>query len=252
MLAELKLRYQNSILGYLWSFIKPLAMFAILYIVFVYVFNVGGSIPHYAPYLLLGIVMWSFFSEVTTVSVTSIVAKGDLLRKINLPKYTIILSATASAFINLILNLTVVFVLMAINGVGFSWGMLIAPVIFLQLLLFSVSCGLILGAAYVRLRDINFIWEVFLQALFYATPVIYPVGLLSQKHVLVAKILLLNPLAQIVQDARYLLITKDTVTISSLYDSQWIRVVPYALTLLLFGFSIYFFHSRSSKFAEEV
>src|SRR4030042_6585150 len=110
--TDFKLRYQNSVLGYLWSLLKPLALFTILYIIFAKFLRIGDEVPNFAIYLLLGIVLWSFFAEITVGSVTLIVAKGDLLRKLNFPRYNIILAGSLSALINLFLNLLVVSVFM--------------------------------------------------------------------------------------------------------------------------------------------
>src|SRR6185437_9679410 len=90
--TDFKLRYQGSVLGYMWSLLRPLFMFATLYIVFGVFLKAKGNIPHYPVYLLLGIVLWNYFGEVTSGSVGAIVGKGDLLRKINFPKYVIILA----------------------------------------------------------------------------------------------------------------------------------------------------------------
>ena len=99
--TDFKLRYQASILGYIWSLLRPLLLFLILYIVFAKILKVGDNIPHYPVYLLLGIVLWNFFIEVTTGSIGSIVGKADLIRKINFPKYIIVLALSLAAVINL-------------------------------------------------------------------------------------------------------------------------------------------------------
>src|SRR6185312_6938416 len=117
LLAELvrtdfKLRYQGSVLGYAWSLLRPLLLFVILYIVFVKFLKLGKGIEHYPIYLLLGIVLWNFFTEMTTQSLGSIVARGDLIRKIRIPRWIIVISSSLSALINLFLNLIVVIIFM--------------------------------------------------------------------------------------------------------------------------------------------
>src|SRR5882762_90595 len=103
--TDFKLRYQNSVLGYLWSLLRPLLLFVILYVVFVKFLKIGNRVPHYPVYLLLGIVLWNFFNEMTAQSVGSIVGRGDLIRKIKIPRWVIIISTSLSALINLFLNL---------------------------------------------------------------------------------------------------------------------------------------------------
>ena len=137
--TEFKLRYQGSVLGYLWSLLRPLFLFVILYAVFVHFLKVGQDIPHWPVAMLLGIVLWNFFSEVTNVGITSIVNRGDVIRKINFPKYVIVLASSVSALINLLINLVVIAIFMAVDGVELSWTILYAPLLVLQIFLFSIG-----------------------------------------------------------------------------------------------------------------
>lgn len=247
--TDFKLRYQGSVLGYLWSLLRPLALFVILYIVFARFLKFGGSIPHYPVYLLLGIVLWNYFAEVTSNSVSAIVGKGDLIRKLNFPKYVIVLAGSFSALINLIINSAVIGVFMVLTDVPFRATLLLVPVFIVQLFVFSLAMAFLLSALYVRLRDINYIWEVIMQGAFYATPILYPLSLIP---VSAAKILMLNPIAQIIQDIRILAITSETETVSSLYGTHLIRVVPFGITLVAIILAAYYFKKRQPYFAEEV
>ena len=120
VVTDFKLRYQGSVLGYIWSVLKPLFLFAILYVVFVYVLQMDRGVPHFAVTLLLGVVLWSFFTEATSNGLGSIVNRGDLIRKLNFPKYIIVISGTISSLINLGINLLVVMLFALINGVDFT------------------------------------------------------------------------------------------------------------------------------------
>src|SRR5476649_457099 len=106
--SDFKLRYQGSVLGYMWSLLRPLMMFGVLYLVFTKVVRVGNNVPHYPAYLLLGLVLWQFFVEATVGGMNAITGRGDLVRKVNIPKYIIVISTNISAFINFCLNLVVV------------------------------------------------------------------------------------------------------------------------------------------------
>src|SRR5258708_29457521 len=119
--TDFKLRYQGSVLGYIWSLLRPLLLFLILYLVFTVFLPVGKGVPHYPVYLLLGIVLWNFFNEVTSGSVGAIVDKGDLIRKLNFPKYNIIVAVALSALINLFLNFIVIAIFMLFGHVGITW-----------------------------------------------------------------------------------------------------------------------------------
>lgn len=252
VVTDFKLRYQGSALGYVWSLLRPLALFAILYFVFGVVFKAGDAIPYFPVYLLTGIVLWNYFAEVTTGSVGAIVAKGDLLRKINFPKYVIILAGSFGALINLFLNFVIIAVFMVMNDVPLRGTVIFVPILILELFVFALAVAFFLSAVYVRFRDINYIWEVVMQAAFYATPILYPLSFVTDRSELVAKIMLLNPIAQIIQDVRYVLITPSTQTIALLYETRLARLIPFTMALVLVVLAAWYFRKRSKYFAEEV
>lgn len=252
--TDFKLRYQGSVLGYLWAVLRPLLTFAILYLVFAKLLRFGGDIPHYPVYLLTGTVLWSFFTECTNQGIQAIVLRGDLLRKINFPKYIVIVSATATALINLAINLCVVIVFALINGVTPSWTWLIVPVLVLELYALALGISFLLGAINVKFRDITSIWEVLTQALFYAIPIIYTLPMVLQSGSfgnLAARIIMLNPIAQVIQDVRYTLITSETITAWQILPA-YLRAVPVLIVIILLIVAALFFRKRSKKFAEEV
>lgn len=248
VVTDFKIRYQGSALGYLWSLLKPLFMFAILYGVFTYVFKIGDGVQHYPVYLLLGIVLWNFFTEATMTGLSSVVGSGDLIRKISIPRYLIVVASSASAFINLLLNLVVVFVFAFLNGVEVRAEWLLLPVIILEVFIFSQAVAFFLSALYVKFRDINYIWELILQAGFYATPIIYPLTLVPEQ---IQKFMLLNPMAQIIQDARYVFVTDTTITIWSRLHSLWV-VVPFVIIALVVLLASVYFKRQSKSFAENI
>ena len=205
--TDFKLRYQGSVLGYLWALLRPLMMFAILYIVFAKLLRFGGDIPHYPVYLLAGTTLWSFFTECTNQGIQAIIMRGDLIRKICFPKYIVVVSATLTAIINLFINLAVVIIFALINGVSPSWTWVLVPILVIELYALALGISFLLGAINVKYRDITSIWDVLTQALFYAVPIIYPITMVASTSTIAAKVILLNPIAQIVQDIRYCLIT---------------------------------------------
>ncbi|HEX6462232.1 MAG TPA: ABC transporter permease [Candidatus Saccharimonadales bacterium] len=252
VITDFKLRYQGSVLGYLWSLLKPLLLFAILYVVFVRFLRFGADIEHFAVILLFGMVLWSFFTEATSQGMQAIVARGDLIRKINFPKYIIVISGTISALINLVLNLIVVFVFILINGVDIKQSVLLLPFNILELYIFSLAVAFLLAALYVKYRDISHIWEVFLQGMFYATPILYPISMVIKESELAAKILMLNPVAQIIQDARYNLISHQTETIGQLISNPYIIAIPFTLVAAAILFASWYFKKNQKYFAENV
>lgn len=255
LLAELvrtdfKLRYQGSVLGYAWSLLRPLMLFLILYIVFVKFLKLGAGIPHYPIYLLLGIVLWTFFSEMTSQSLGSIVGRGDLIRKIRIPRWMIVVSSSISALINLGLNMLIVLVFMVINGVEPMSTVIFFPIILIEIYLFALGVSLFLAAAFVKYRDMSYIWEVCLQALFYLTPILYPLTVIT--NVTFQKLLLLNPMAQAIQDARNVLVTKDTITIAEVYGTPMIRILSLGTVIAVLIFGVLYFKREAKHFAENL
>ena len=252
VITEFKLRYQGSVLGYLWSLLRPLFLFVILYFVFVYFLKIGSDVPYWPIALLLGIVLWNFFSEVTNNGVTSIVNRGDVIRKINFPKYVIVLAGSVSALINLFINLVVIAVFIAISGVDLSWSALLAPLFILELFIFSLGLSFIFSAVFVRLRDINYIWEIIMQALFYASAVIYPIAMVLEQNAQLGKLLLFNPVAQSIQDVRHHLISDVNPTLFSLTENMWVALIPVGIVIVTVTFGAWYFKKKSPSFAENV
>lgn len=257
LLAELvrtdfKLRYQGSILGYAWSLLRPLLLFLILYVVFVKFIKLGDDIPHFPIYLLLGIVLWTFFADMTSQSLGSIVGRGDLIRKIRIPRWIIVLSTNISALINLGLNLLVVLGFMIFNKVDFLQTGLWFPLILIEIFVLGLGLSFFLAAAFVKYRDLSYIWEVILQAGFYVTPILYSMTLIT--NVSYQKILLLNPMAQAIQDARYALVTHSpsVITIDRAFGNEIIRFAPIGLCLLILIGGVLYFRKEASGFAENL
>ncbi len=249
IVTNFKVRYQGSVLGYMWSLLKPLFMFAILYIVFTQVFKVGDGIEHYPVYLLLGIVLWNFFTEATTTGLSSIVDSGELIRKISIPRYLIVIASIVSALINLGLSLIVVFIFALISGVPIRLEWLILPILVLELIILSQGLAFLLSAVFVRFRDISYIWEVVLQAGFYITPIIYPLQRVTDP--IFQQIIMLNPMAQIIQDMRQALVTGDSITVWEIGGISY-GIVPVLTAVLVFVIGALHFKRKSKTFAEDI
>lgn len=255
--TDFKLRYQQSFLGYIWSVLKPLMLFTIMYVVFVRFLRFGADVPHFSVALLLGIIMWNFFNETTTGGMMSIVGHGDLLRKIHFSKYVVVVASSMSALINFGINFVVVIVFALVNGVRPTWSwLLILPIVF-ELYILSLGVAFFLSAVYVNLRDLSPIWEVVMQAGFYATPIIYPISLIASKAgaygPLFARLdLVLNPVAQIVQDARHVMISTANPTIWEWVANPFLKMWPVIFSILIFLGGLKYFTVKSKYFAELV
>lgn len=247
-LTDFKLKYQGSVLGYLWSLLKPLMVFLVLYFVFTKFLRLGTSIEHYPTYLLLGIVIWGFFTEITATSVDAIVSKGDLIRKIYFPRIVLVISRGLTALITFCLNLTIVLLFILLTGIPVHLKAIFFPLVVLELFVLTTGISLIISSLFVKFRDLSHIWEVGLQVLFYATPILYPVSLVPIR---ISKLLMLNPVAQEIQDARYLLVTRQSATAIGVlgWKFGWI---PYAIPIVTLVIGYYFFQRSAAKFAEEI
>lgn len=252
--TDFKLRYQGSVLGYLWALLRPLMMFAILYVVFAKLLKFGSDIPHYPVYLLVGTTFWGFFTECTNQGIQAVVNRGDLIRKVCFPKYIVVVSATLTAVINVLINLVVIVIFALIDGITPSWTWLLVPFLLLELYAFSLGISFFLGAINVKYRDITSIWDVLTQALFYAVPVIYPVAMIANTSSLAAKIILINPIAQVIQDLRYSLVTTETITTWNYVGEQCfiLKFIPLIIVFFILILGSWYFRKKSKRFAEEI
>lgn len=245
--TDFKLKYQGSLIGYAWSLVKPLAMFGVLYLVFTVFVRIGSGIEHYALYLLLGIVLWTYFADATNTTMRAVADKGDMMRKVYFPRITIILAASISSAITLLLNLIIVFVFIVLARIVPSWNALLFIPLLIELFLLCLGIAFITSAMYVKYRDVGHIWEVLLQLLFYASAIIYPLQLVPVRF---QKFILLNPITQIVQDARYVLVTKEAITANQILQTP-LTLVPYIIPIVLVIIGYYYFEKSAKNFAEE-
>ena len=247
--TEFKLRYQRSILGYAWSLFRPMTNFAILYLVFTTIFPLGREIENFPVYLLSGIVLWNFFTESTVVGMSSLVARGDMIRKIAIPKYTIVISSVIAALVNLFFNLIVLmFLILLTTNFKFSLAILTIPYYFLILLVFTIAVSLILASLFVKYRDVGHIWEVFLQALFYLTPIIYPLTLIHKQ--LFREVISISPIAYSIQNIREILITPQTITAREVMHFG--DILPLIITVIVTIIGLTLFKKMAKSFAEEI
>jgi ABC-2 type transport system permease protein len=189
--TDFKLRYFGSVLGYFWQLIRPLLFFGVIYVFFTQILHAGKDLPHYGVYLLTGIVMWTFFGEATGTAVTSLVSREAMLRKVRFPRLAVPIATTLTSLFNLAMNSIAVIVFALLNGVYPSWSWLEMIPILLGFLVLALGFGMLLSALFVRFRDVQPIWEVVSQILFYATPIMYPA--FDYGHL--ARYAMLNPFA---------------------------------------------------------
>jgi len=247
--TDFKLRFFGSALGYVWTLMKPLLLFGVLYFVFTEVVRFGDEVQHYPVYLLASIVLFTFFSETTGRGVTSLVERENLLRKVRFPRLAIPLAVALHALFNLGLNLIVVFVFVLASGIEprLSWLELV-PLIALLVML-STGVTMLLSALYVRYRDMQPIWEVALQMLFYASPVIYVVATLPDN---IEREAMANPLAAILTQMRHALIDPTAPTAAEAIGGGIRLLIPLLVVVGVFALGAWVFAREAPRIAEDL
>jgi ABC-2 type transport system permease protein len=251
--TEFKLRFFGSVLGYAWQVMRPLLLFGVLYVLFTQVIDVGNDTPLYGVALLLGLVLYTFFSEATGAAVSCIVDRENLVRKIEFPRLAVPLSVVLTALFNLALNLGVVVVFLLASGGSVRWSWLeMIPLVALLAILASGS-AMLLSALYVRARDIKPIWDVVLQVLFYATPIFYTIETVQDSApTWVAKALMLNPFAAILQQARHAVVDPEYVTAASAIGPDWRLIIPLGIVFGVFVLGYAVFRRAAPRLAEDL
>jgi ABC-2 type transport system permease protein len=250
--SEFKLRFFGSVLGYLWQLVRPLLLFGVLYVVFTQVIRIGGDVELYPVALLLGIVLYTFFSEATGGAVTSLVDRESLIRKVEFPRLAVPLSTILTALFNVALNMIVVLVfLLAAGGeVRLSW--LELPLLIVALALFAGGVGMLLSALYVSYRDVKPIWDVLLQVMFYASLVFYPIDVVADRSELAAKLMMLNPFAAILQQARHALIAPSHPSTAEVMGGAVYLLGPLAIAVAVIALGYRVFSRRAPHIAEQL
>jgi ABC-2 type transport system permease protein len=197
---DFKKTYFGTVLGYLWSLLRPLALFAVLLFVFTQIFRIGSEVAFYPVLLLFNIVLISMFQEATSASVTSVVSQESVVRKTHFPRLVIPLATVVTTLFNFSTNMVAVVIFMVIYGVAITWTWLLFPLVVLALFVITLAVSMIVSSLYVRYRDVGIIWSVVVTALFYATPVLYPLEIVPSQYV---DFVLANPLTPIFEQARH-------------------------------------------------
>ena len=254
---EFKLRFFGSILGYVWQLVRPLLLFGVLYVFFTKVAHVNGSKTpgqeHYGAQLLGSIVLFTFFAEATAGAVRSVVDRENLVRKIQFPRMVIPLSVVLFCLFNLSLNLIVVLGFALLEGVRpmLSWVEL--PLIVTLLVVFATGIAMLLSALFVSLRDIQPIWEVVNQILFYCSPVIISVGTVREKvSTTLLHLYMLNPLAVVFQQFRHAMISHGALSAGQALGSWGALLGPIAIVLCTFALGFWVFNRSAPLVAENL
>jgi ABC-2 type transport system permease protein len=249
-ITEFKLRFFGSVLGYVWQLMRPLLLFGVLYAVFTEFVRLGNEVRFYPVILLANIMLYQFFAEATNGSVTSVVDRENLVRKIHFPRMVIPLSLILTSTFNLMLNLLIVFAFIFASGVSPTLDWLQLPLLIAMLLVLVVGLGMLLSALFVRFRDVKPIWEVVLQALFYSTPVIYVIDLLPREEL--KQLVALNPLAAILTQMRHALIDQSAPRATDVMGGWVYLSIPVGIVVAIFALGLWLFNREAPHIAEDL
>jgi ABC-2 type transport system permease protein len=259
--TQWKLRFFGSVLGYLWQLIRPLMLFAVLYVFFTKFAHVSAPGPSgkaYGTQLLASIVLFTFFGEATGGAIRSVVDNETLVRKIHFPRMVIPLSYVLLAFFNLCLNLIVVLVFATLQGVQpmLTW-LEVIPIV-AMLIVLCTGLSMLLAAGFVYFRDLQPIWDVLNQVLFYASPVIVPVEQVQKyfsEHGISQSLIhvyMLNPLAVCFQQFRHAFVTHAAPGASLVLGGRIRLLAPIGIVLVIFALGLWVFNRTAPKVAEDL
>ena len=247
--TEFKLRFFGSALGYLWTLMRPLLFFGVLYAVFTQVLSFGEDVRFYPVYLLTSIVLFYYFAEVTSGGLPSLVNRENLLRKIRFPRLVIPLSVALTALFNLGANLVAVFVFALASGVEPRWSWLQLPLLVLVLAAFATGIGMLLSALYVRYRDVSPIWDVVQQTILYGSPILYVAAEYPDR---VAEAAMCNPLAAVLTQMRHAVLDPAAPTAADAIGGAPRLLIPLAIVVVVFALGFWVFDREAPRIAERL
>ena len=246
--TDFKLRYFGSALGYLWSLMRPLLFFAVLYIVFTKLFHAGRGVPHYPVYLLTSIMLWTFFLETTIGSVQCLQVREGLLRKMRFPRLVIPLSVGLTAMFNLAINFVVVIGFALASGVGPRLTWLELPALVFLLAALAVGIGMLLSVLYVRFRDVQPIWDVTAQILFYCSPIIY----VAAQYKGLVRVAMANPIAAILTQMHHAFVDPHAHDVATVIGGPIRLLIPLGIIAGVFVLGLWCFNREAPRIAENL
>lgn len=244
--SQFKLKYTGSVLGYLWSLVKPMMLFGIMYVIFARLLHFGSGTTNFVMQLLVAIVLWTFFVETTISAMNCIAANGGMIRKAYFPRVVLVIASTLTALMTFTINMTLIIVIAGSLGrLSFGLRTLAILPLFLELYLLILGVSLLLSSLFVYYRDMGHIWEILLQVLIYGSAVIFPISSIPKN---LQPVVLMNPIAQIIEDVRHALVTSDVRWSLSIMGLRY--AIPLGLTAIAVALGFWVFKRLTPRFAE--
>jgi ABC-2 type transport system permease protein len=252
-ITQFKLKYTGSALGYVWSLIKPLMLFGIMYLVFSQLLGAGRNDPDFPVQLLIAIVAWTFFTEATSTAMNAVAGNGDLIRKAYFPRWILVVASTTSALLTFAINTILVLVVtFSLGHLDLTLRSLLVPLYYLELIVLVLGLSMLLSSLFVFFRDLGHIWEILSLVLFYGSAVVFPFAIIRTHSIKLAELAGVNPVAQIIQDLRYSLVVSSPLNQSMATYIGALVVIPIVLSVAVFVVGFLVFNKLTPKFAESL
>jgi ABC-2 type transport system permease protein len=247
--TDFRLRYVHSSLGYVWTLLRPLLFFGIVFVFIRKALGFGGGIENYAPMLMLNIIIYSFFQETTTQGIRALVGREALVRKMRFPRLVIPLSIALTGLMTLLINILVGLTLSVILGVTITWTWLLLPVAVIWVALITTGVEVFLAAAYVRFRDVGQVWMIIGRVLFYGSPILYPIEIV---HGTLRTIILCNPLTPVFVDMRHWITDPSAPAFLDVANTPLTIIAPFALAVFAMIAGLWFFIREAPNVGESL
>ena len=247
---DFKVRYFGSALGYFWQLMRPLLLFGVLFVVFTEFVKFNEGVKFFPAYLLTAIMLFTFFADATGGAVTSVLDRENLVRKIQFPRVVIPLASVLTAIFNLLTNLVAVGVLVLATGVRPMWTWLLVPFLIAALCVLATGTSMLLSALYVRFRDVQPIWDVVLQVLFYGSPILYAIEIVPSDTARQA--IMCNPIAAILQQVRHWFIDPGALSAPQAIGSWTMMMIPISISVVVCVLGVWYYNREAPRIAEDL
>jgi ABC-2 type transport system permease protein len=247
--TDFKLRFYGSVLGYAWTLVRPFAFFGVIYVVFGLILDTGQGVLHYPAYILLALVIFQYFLGIVTGSLTSLVDRQSLLRKIRFPRLVVPLAVALGSLFEMSVTFVAVLVFLLISDVYPTWSWLQLIPLLAIVTVFALGLGLLFSVLFVRFRDMKPIWDVGGQLLFYASPVLYVATMVPSDY---QELYLINPLASVLTQMRHTVIDAGAPTAATLIGGPSHLLIPLGIVVVVFVLGAWMFAREAPNVAENL
>jgi ABC-2 type transport system permease protein len=247
--TDFRVRYANTFLGYVWTILRPLVFFGVIFLVIREILGFGRGIENYGLILIVSLVLFQYFQDTTNAAVRSLSARESMVRKMDFPRIIVPLSVSLTALFTLLLNLVAVFALLLISGLQPRASWLLLTVVIMLLIALATGISMILSVSFVRSEDTGQAWTLIARLLFYASPVLYPLDVVPESF---RDVIAVNPLSPLLTQARVWVVDPSAPTAAEATSPLIGVVVPLALLVAIGAFGLWIFTRDAPRVAESL